>query len=112
MDNRLYLDNAATSFPKPPRVYSAVLSAMTEAGANPGRGAHRMSLRAAQLLHRGEVGEDRPDRRLHLGRDALRGHRVDAPASCYALRGADDFFLWVLDLRRHSTPSLKVIIIN
>lgn len=46
----IYLDNAATSYPKPPSVISAVVSAMTEAGANPGRGSHDLSIRAAELL--------------------------------------------------------------
>ena len=33
----IYLDNAATSFPKPPQVYDAVNAFMCEVGASPGR---------------------------------------------------------------------------
>lgn len=46
----IYLDNAATSFPKPERVYSAVMAAMRDIGASPGRGGHRRSLEAGRLL--------------------------------------------------------------
>lgn len=44
----IYLDNAATTFPKPRTVPQAVARAMMFYGANPGRSAHRASLRAAQ----------------------------------------------------------------
>ena len=37
---RRYLDNAATSFPKPPQVLEAVSRYATELGASPGRGAY------------------------------------------------------------------------
>jgi len=46
----VYLDNAATSFPKPEAVYQAVLHAMRDIGASPGRGGHRRSLAAGRLL--------------------------------------------------------------
>ncbi|MBI2353642.1 MAG: aminotransferase class V-fold PLP-dependent enzyme [Deltaproteobacteria bacterium] len=48
----IYLDNAATSFPKPESVYRAVMHAMREIGASPGRGGHRRSLEAGRLLFR------------------------------------------------------------
>lgn len=38
MGERIYLDNASTTFPKPPIVAEAVYSYMTEAGTNIGRG--------------------------------------------------------------------------
>lgn len=38
MAERIYLDDASTTFPKPPRVAKAVYSYMTEAGANIGSG--------------------------------------------------------------------------
>ena len=38
MGERIYLDNASTTFPKPPIVAKAVYSYMTEAGTNIGRG--------------------------------------------------------------------------
>lgn len=46
----IYLDNSATSFPKPKEVYEAVNKAMTEIGANPGRGGHKLSLLAARIV--------------------------------------------------------------
>ncbi len=46
----IYLDNAATSFPKPESVYRAVLQAMQHIGASPGRGGHRRSLEAARIM--------------------------------------------------------------
>lgn len=46
----IYLDNSATSFPKPESVYRAVDHAFRTLGANPGRGGHRMSLEAARLV--------------------------------------------------------------
>lgn len=46
----MYLDNAATSFPKPDVVYEAVLHAMRSVGASPGRGGYRQSLEAGRIL--------------------------------------------------------------
>ena len=49
---RLYLDNAATTYPKPPEVYSAVLNYMTNIGANPGRGGHSSSLEGSRVVYK------------------------------------------------------------
>ena len=46
----IYLDNAATSFPKPEMVYQAVMHAMQEVGASPGRAGHRRSMEAGRIL--------------------------------------------------------------
>ncbi len=46
----LYLDNAATSYPKPESVYQAVTDSMRTVGASPGRGGYRQSLDASRLL--------------------------------------------------------------
>lgn len=46
----IYLDNSATSYPKPESVYKAVDTAFRTCGANPGRGGHRMSLDASRLV--------------------------------------------------------------
>lgn len=46
----IYLDNAATSYPKPESVYQAVMHAMREVGASPGRGGHRRSLEAGRIM--------------------------------------------------------------
>jgi cysteine desulfurase family protein len=47
---RIYLDNAATSFPKPPAVLAALNHYATELGASPGRGAYRESLEGGRLI--------------------------------------------------------------
>ncbi len=47
----IYLDNAATGFPKPPSVVEEVYTCLTEYGGNPGRGAHRLSMRAAERVY-------------------------------------------------------------
>lgn len=49
---RMYLDNAATSFPKPERVYQAMDRFLRTAGANPGRSGHRMALEADVTIAR------------------------------------------------------------
>ena len=46
----IYLDNAATSCPKPESVYRAVEKTMRELGANPRRSGHRLSLAAARII--------------------------------------------------------------
>ncbi len=47
---RLYFDNAATSFPKPPSVHAAMARYATELGASPGRGSYRESVDGAALI--------------------------------------------------------------
>ncbi|HYE61504.1 MAG TPA: aminotransferase class V-fold PLP-dependent enzyme [Phycisphaerales bacterium] len=47
---RLYLDNAATSFPKPPGVYEAMMDYGTRLGASPGRGHYAESREGARLI--------------------------------------------------------------
>src|SRR4051812_26700132 len=47
---RIYLDNAATSFPKPPGVYEAMLDYGTRIGASPGRGHYAESREGARLI--------------------------------------------------------------
>jgi len=46
----IYLDNAATSFPKPKEVINQMSECMTEYAANPGRGGHSLSLRAGRAV--------------------------------------------------------------
>lgn len=50
MDKTIYLDNAATTWPKPETVYQAVEQAMREIGANPGRSSHRLSVKAEGVI--------------------------------------------------------------
>jgi cysteine desulfurase family protein len=47
----IYLDNAATSWPKPAAVVQAMSHFMTEIGASPGRSAHRMSIEAGRIVY-------------------------------------------------------------
>lgn len=47
----IYFDNAATTFPKPRRVYDSVLEAMERYGANPGRSGHKLSLDTAVKVY-------------------------------------------------------------
>lgn len=46
----IYLDNAATSYPKPEAVTVAIKDCLENKGANPGRGSHRMAMEAAKLI--------------------------------------------------------------
>jgi cysteine desulfurase family protein len=46
----IYLDNAATSFPKPESVYRAVNDTLRKYGSSPGRGGHKMSLQTERLI--------------------------------------------------------------
>lgn len=55
----IYLDNAATSFPKPPSVYEGATRFLQTLGANPGRGGHKMAVGANRMIE---------DTRLELAR--------------------------------------------
>ena len=46
----IYLDNAATSWPKPPGVARAMSNALTSGMGNPGRTSHRLSMDAALMV--------------------------------------------------------------
>lgn len=48
----IYLDNAATTYPKPITVQNAVSYALKNYGANPGRAGHSMSIAAAEEIYR------------------------------------------------------------
>jgi cysteine desulfurase family protein len=64
----IYLDNAATSHPKPEAVYAAMDRCAREVGANPGRSGHRMAVQAE-----GEIAVARRAVAALLGgRDPLR----------------------------------------
>ncbi len=47
----IYLDNAATSWPKPPEVLRAMTDVLERAGGNPGRSGHRISIAAARVIY-------------------------------------------------------------
>jgi cysteine desulfurase family protein len=46
----IYLDNAATTFPKPPEVYTSMMNYMMNIGTNPGRGASTASLAGNKVV--------------------------------------------------------------
>jgi len=50
-DSLIYLDNAATSWPKPPEVAAAMVAFLEQVGANPGRSGHRLSIEAARIVY-------------------------------------------------------------
>ncbi len=50
MKRQIYMDNAATSFPKPPGVLEAMMRFMRDVGANPGRSRHDRSMEARQIV--------------------------------------------------------------
>ena len=51
-DGMIYLDNAATSYPKPPEVLKAVCGVMEKIGGNPGRSGHAGALAGSRILAR------------------------------------------------------------
>lgn len=52
----IYLDNAATTFPKPPLVLQNVADSIRIYGGNPGRSGHRLSLKTSQKVY--EIREE------------------------------------------------------
>ena len=55
----IYLDNAATSFPKPPQVLREVQKCLSSYCGNPGRGSHKLSNAAGEKIY--EVREQISD---------------------------------------------------
>ncbi len=47
----IYLDNAATSWPKPPGVVEAIVHFLNDVGANPGRSAHRLAVESGRIVY-------------------------------------------------------------
>ncbi len=47
----IYLDNAATTYPKPEIVKKSVIKSMTSYGANPGRGFYKMNVESAKAVY-------------------------------------------------------------
>jgi len=50
MKRLIYMDNAATSFPKPPEVTRAMVRFMEEVGASPGRSGHELAVEAGRIV--------------------------------------------------------------
>ena len=69
----IYLDNAATSWPKPPEVIRAMAGTLEKIGANPGRSGHRLSLCAGRVVQscREELAQmlhmEQPERVIFTG---------------------------------------------
>jgi cysteine desulfurase family protein len=51
----IYFDNAASSWPKPAGVGEAMMEAINEYGANPGRGGHKLALKASRVIFQTRV---------------------------------------------------------
>lgn len=51
----IYMDNGATSHPKPPEVIDVMVDAMTNYCANPGRAGHKMAARTAKEIYKARV---------------------------------------------------------
>lgn len=51
MPKLIYLDNAATSWPKPPGVAAAMNNFLENIGANPGRSGHHLSIESARIVY-------------------------------------------------------------
>lgn len=47
----IYLDNAATTYPKPQCVYDAIMDCMKNYCANPGRAGHKLAMKAAREIY-------------------------------------------------------------
>ena len=47
----IYLDHAATSWPKPPEVLAVMHNFLARAGGNPGRSGHRLSIEAGRIVY-------------------------------------------------------------
>lgn len=47
----IYLDNAATTYPKPECVYDAIMDCMKNYCANPGRAGHKLAMKAAREIY-------------------------------------------------------------
>ena len=47
----IYLDNAATTFPKPEAVFNAMMDCMKNYCANPGRAGHKLAMKAAREIY-------------------------------------------------------------
>lgn len=50
MNKRIYLDNAATTWPKAPEVATAIQEFLAQGAANPGRGGYGLSLTAGRMV--------------------------------------------------------------
>ena len=54
-DTMIYLDNAATSWPKPESVYQTMDEFLRRKGGNPGRGSHSMAVAARETVEEARI---------------------------------------------------------
>ena len=67
----IYLDHAATSWPKPPEVAEAILQTLQTLTANAGRSGHRASLDSARMVSETRQQLGPPAGRPQLGEPGL-----------------------------------------
>jgi cysteine desulfurase family protein len=98
-----YLDNAATSFPKPPEVHERASAFIQSLGANPGRGGHRLAAGASRMVE---------DTRLALARLVNAGATPERVV--FAHNGTDALNMAIkgvlADRRRPDTPAVPHVI--
>ena len=92
----IYLDNAATSWPKPEAVYRAVDIAMREHGANPGRGSHRMSVDAQRIVD---------ETRQEICRLPTSGERITGMRLCSSAQSSLGSVVTIAKLGTRSPPA-------
>ncbi|HYS77402.1 MAG TPA: aminotransferase class V-fold PLP-dependent enzyme [Candidatus Dormibacteraeota bacterium] len=102
----IYLDNAATSFPKPEPVYRGMEDFVRASGANPGRGGHRRAIEAEAMINDTRrllarlLGCARPER-VVFGHNATDGLNMAIKG---ALRRGDHAITSVLEHNSVSRP--------
>jgi cysteine desulfurase family protein len=101
-----YLDNAATSFPKPEPVYRGMEDFVRASGANPGRGGHRRAVEAEAMINDTRrllarlLGVPRPERVI-FGHNATDGLNMAIKG---VLRQGDHAITSVLEHNSVSRP--------
>lgn len=101
-----YLDNAATSFPKPEPVYRGMEDFVRASGANPGRGGHRRAVEAEAMINDTRrllarlLGVSRPERVI-FGHNATDGLNMAIKG---VLRQGDHAITSVLEHNSVSRP--------
>ncbi len=102
----IYLDNAATSFPKPEPVYRGMEEFVRASGANPGRGGHRRAVEAEAMINDTRrllarlLGVPRPERVI-FGHNATDGLNMAIKG---VLRPGDHAITSVLEHNSVSRP--------
>jgi cysteine desulfurase / selenocysteine lyase len=102
----IYLDNAATSYPKPEPVYRGMEAFVRQSGANPGRGGHRRAVEAEGMIHDTRrlvarlLGFGRPER-IVFGHNATDGLNMAIKG---ILRAGDHAITSVLEHNSVSRP--------